>query len=72
MHQLHVQHTTNAHRIIHALQMFAKRIATMIKIVWPMNDVYVERVDQFVTPMLPAELVKFVRIDCVKWDAVMI
>lgn len=72
MHQLHVQQTSNAHRIIHALQMFAKQIATMIKIVWPTNDVYEEHVDQFVILMLPAEMVKFAKIDCVKWDAVMI
>lgn len=72
MHQRHAQQTTNARRIIHASEVFARQIATTIKVVCPMNDVYVERVDQFVTPMLPAELAKFAKIDCVKWDAVMI
>lgn len=72
MHQLHVQHTANVHRIIHALRMFANQIVIMTKIVWPTNDVYVERVNQFVTPTLLAELVKYARIDCVKWDAVTI
>lgn len=37
-----------------------------------MNDVYEERVNQFVIQMLHVKLVKYARIDCVKRDAVMI
>lgn len=72
MHQHHVQHATNAHRIIHALRMFANQIVIMTKVVWPTNGVCVERANQFVTLMLHVEMVKYARIVCVKWDAVMI
>lgn len=66
MHQHHVQQTTNAHRIIHALEIFAKQIVTTIKIVWLMNDAFVEHANQFVTPMPLVAVDKFVKIDCVK------
>lgn len=72
MHRRHAQRTTNAHRIIHALPMFAKQTAIMIKIVCLMNDACEEHVDRFVTLTALVERVKSVRIDCVKLAAEMI
>lgn len=72
MHQPRVQHTTSAHQIIRASEIFANRTVTMIKVVWLMNDAYVERVDRFVIRTLRAEMDRFVRIDCVKSVVAMI
>lgn len=72
MHQPHVQHTTSVHQIIHASEIYANRTVTMIKVVWLMNDAYVEHVDRFVTPTLRAEMDRFVKIDCVKSVVAMI
>lgn len=72
IHQLHAQHTTSVHQIIHAWEIFANQIVTTIKIVWPMNDVYEERVAQYVTTMPLVEMDKFAKIDYVKSVAAMI
>lgn len=66
MHQRHVQQPTNVHRIIHALEIFARQIVTMIKIVWLMNDAFAVRASQFVILMLRVAADKFVKTDCVK------
>lgn len=72
MRQHRAQTITNVHQIIRALEIFAKQTVTTIKIVWPTNDVYEERVDRFATVTLRAEMVKYARIDCVKLVAEMI
>lgn len=60
------QITTNVHQIIPASEMFVNRIVTATKTVWPTNDVYEERVDQFATAMQHVEVDKYVKIDYVK------
>lgn len=58
-----------AHRITHAMEMYVRLRVVAIRIVCPMNDVYVECVELFAIVMHPVDKDKFVKIVCAKLDA---
>lgn len=56
------------HRIILAMEMYVKLHVAAIKIVWLMNDAFVEFVEPSAIATLPVDKDKFVKIVCVKSD----
>lgn len=56
----------NVRQIIPATGIFVNWIVTVIKAVWPTNDVYEELVDQFATAIHHVEVDKYVKIVYVK------
>jgi len=72
MHQHLAQTIMNARQIIRVSEISARQIVTTIKAVWQTNAVFEVHVDRFVIMTLPAEMVKFVKIDCAKSVAEMI
>lgn len=71
MHQPNVKHMMIVPKNIHAMEMYARQRAEVIRIVWPMNDVFEVIVELFVIVIHPVAKGLFVKIDCAKLDVAM-
>lgn len=61
-----VQRIMNVRQIIHVSEIFVIRTVTAIKTVWQTSDVCEVLADRFVITTLHVEMIKSVKIDCVK------